>query len=125
MRFWIFEVEIYDINKWKKEFFFYCLSNVLLDLKTDWRFKWVQEKRGKGKLIGTVDNPIFPIQYPIMTNEGKEIFKRGRLFKSKLDSKKPKSKKLAENSDFKVERPQIIKKSKTNGIGDFANFKVA
>lgn len=141
MRFWIFEIECYDTNRWKKDFFFYCLSNVLLDLKTDWRFRWVQDKRGKGKLLGTVDDPVFPVQYPILTNEGKLInspnfdLKKLRSAIEILNEKKPKQskstqlpkiKKLAEHSDFKVERPEFLRKQ-TNGkgLGDFANFKIA
>jgi hypothetical protein len=44
-----------------------------VDLKSDWRFKEVKDKRKQLKLLGTKENLVLPIVYPLVLDDGRVI----------------------------------------------------
>lgn len=74
------EIEHYHYNtktkigKWVKSLQFWYADFSNLDFKTDWRFCEVKNKRTQAIFLGLIDDDIkFPIQFPIVLNNGKII----------------------------------------------------
>jgi hypothetical protein len=75
----VFENEKYVYNKksatgrWVNELVFYVGDLTDVDLKSDWRFKEVKDKRKQLKLLGTKENLVLPIVYPLVLDDGRVI----------------------------------------------------
>ena len=66
----IFLVEHNENGKWVKRHGFYVVDINDCDLKTDYRFCEVKDKRKEAIVLGTVSEISFPVAYPITLDSG-------------------------------------------------------
>jgi len=55
---------------WKKGYAIYYDNFTNFPLENDWRFSEVKDKRKLAIFLGTVNNLIFPIKFPLKLNNG-------------------------------------------------------
>jgi hypothetical protein len=68
------EFYLYDsktkIGKWVKQHQFWEGDLTEVDFITDWRFREVEKRRKLVKLMGTIGDVKFPVQYPLILDDG-------------------------------------------------------
>jgi hypothetical protein len=75
-----YKTKVEEEYKWVKELRFYMRDISNEDLKNDWRFCEVKDKRKQAKFLGTVETE-FPIKFPLTLYNGKILEKENYYHK--------------------------------------------
>lgn len=90
---------------WVPDISFYMGDLSQQDLKNDWRWCEVKDKRTQAEFIGLCEDPVFPIAFPLVLTNGKIIDKEYNVIEKMSDK-------------FKI-GTEVVKNAKTWKPNDF------